>query len=375
MKNENIIKFLNLKKINSKFRSKLIKACSKVIDSGWYINGNQNRMFEAEFSKYVGTKYCVGVANGLDALSLILKAWKELGKLKDEDEVIVPANTYVASFLAITQNKLKLVLIEPNENSFNLDPKLIEKAINSKTKAIMAVHLYGQLAEMPTIMKIAKKHNLLVLEDSAQAHGASMNNRKAGNWGHASGFSFYPSKNLGALGDGGAVTTNDKKLANTIRILANYGSYKKYENIYKGINSRLDEIQAAMLRIKLKKLKFDIKKRRKIALTFLKNIKNPLIKLPNYNSLDSHVFHLFVIQTKKRDNLIRYLKNNGIETSIHYPIPVHHQRAYKDISKLNLALSEKIQREILSLPISPILKNNEIKKIIKLLNNYNLKKK
>ena len=291
-----MIPFLDLKNINAQYRDELIQAATDVIDSGWYIQGNQVNAFEKEFSDYCGTKHCIGVANGLDALILIFRAYKELGRLKEGDEVIVPANTYIASILAITENRLQPILVEPDEQTYNLDPKLIEQAITPKTKAILAVHLYGQLADMLEINKIAKKNNLLVIEDSAQAHGASIDGRKAGNWGDASGFSFYPGKNLGALGDAGAVTTNDPELAKTIRALGNYGSHKKYENIYQGINSRLDEIQAAFLNVKLKYIASDISKRRSVANYYLKNINNPEITLPNINlaTNEEHVWHLFV---------------------------------------------------------------------------------
>ena len=375
VKGKKLIPFLNLKKVNAKYRAKLIKACTRVIDNGSYILGNEVKKFEEEFARYCGTKFCIGVASGLDALKITLQAWKELGKLRENDEIIVPANTYIATILAITENRLKPVFVEPNENSYNLDPKLIKKAITPKTKLILPVHLYGQLADMTAIQKIAKSHNLLVLEDASQAHGANLNNKKAGNWGHAAGFSFYPTKNLGALGDAGAVTTNDEQLADTIRILGNYGSRKKYENIYKGCNSRLDEIQAAMLRVKLKRLDYEIKKRRNIASLYFKEINNSRIELPIWKKTKSHVFHLFVIKTENRNQLIEHLRKNKIQTSIHYPIAVHHQRAYKNFSKIKLPISEKIQKNILSLPISAQIKRKEIIKIIKVINQYDPIKK
>ena len=296
-----MIPFLDLKATNAQYRDKLIQAISDVIDSGWYIQGKQVENFEKEFADYCGVNHCIGVANGLDALVLIFRAYIELGKLKKGDEVIVPANTYIASILSLTENDLKPVLVEPNEKSYNLDPKLIEQAITPKTKAILAVHLYGQLAEMKSINSIANKHNLLVIEDSAQSHGASHNEIKSGNYGNASGFSFYPGKNLGAIGDAGAVTTNDKVLAETIRILGNYGSQKKYQNIYQGINSRLDEVQAAVLRVKLKHLDADIIKKKEIASHYLEGIKNDNITLPSI--VTDSVWHLFVVRTEKRDEL------------------------------------------------------------------------
>jgi dTDP-4-amino-4,6-dideoxygalactose transaminase len=365
-----LIQFLDLKKVNAKYKSKLIKACARVINNGQYIGGNENKKFEEEFAKYCGTKFCIGVANGLDALKITLQAWKELGKLNDNDEIIVPANTYIATILAITQNRLKPILVDPNISDYNLDPKLIEKAITRRAKIILPVHLYGQLADMSAIKKIAKLYNLLVLEDAAQAHGASIHNKKAGNWGDAGCFSFYPAKNLGALGDGGAVTTNDEKLANTIRALSNYGSHKKYENLYRGINSRLDEIQAAMLRVKLKNLDSDTKIRRNVAKMYLEGINNPKIELPIWREVESHVFHLFVIKTEDRGKLFEFLKKNGIQASIHYPIANHHQKAYKNFFKSKLPITEKISKNILSLPISPVLKKIEITKIIKIINQY-----
>lgn len=300
-----MINFLDLKKINSQYREELISACTRVIDSGWYINGNELNEFENNFAKYCGTKHAIGVANGLDALILTLRAWKELGKLQDGDEVIVPANTYIASILAISANNLKPVLVEPDINTYNLNPKLIEEKITSKTKVILAVHLYGQLADMPNICQLAKKHNLLILEDSAQAHGAEIEGKRAGNWGDASGFSFYPGKNLGALGDGGAITTNDDELAEVLNALRNYGSHEKYVNKYKGVNSRLDEIQAACLNVKLKHLDDTINSRRTIAQAYQTNLGNidslTLPKIKDIPSNLSHVWHLYVIRTEQRE--------------------------------------------------------------------------
>jgi dTDP-4-amino-4,6-dideoxygalactose transaminase len=366
-----MIPFLNLKDVNAQYREDLIHAATSVIDSGRYIQGEQVETFEHEFAKYCGTKYCVGVANGLDALTLILRAWKKLGKLKAGDEVIVPANTYIASILAITENNLKPVLVEPDEVTFNLSPNMIEKAITLKTKVIMAVHLYGQLADMPKINEIAKNNTLLVLEDSAQAHGASYNGKKAGNWGDASGFSFYPGKNLGALGDGGAVTTNDYDLAKMVRILGNYGSNKKYENLYQGVNSRLDEIQAAFLRVKLKHLDCEIERRRNIANIYSNSIVNSHLILPEYDLIERHVFHLFVIRADKNDNLIKYLKNHQIQTLIHYPITISRQPALSDLSLGYFKISEKISNEIVSLPISPTMSKDQVYYVCKVLNRFN----
>lgn len=369
-----MINFLNLKQINKQYREELIEACTRVIDSGWYIGGNELSEFEKIFAIYCGTKYAIGVANGLDALILIIRAWKELGKLKEGDEIIVPANTYIASMLAITANNLKPILVEPESNSFNISPSSIEAAITDKTKAILAVHLYGQLADMLSIKTISEKHNLLIIEDAAQAHGAALNGIKAGNWGDAAAFSFYPGKNLGALGDAGAITTNDQKLANVLTALRNYGSHEKYINIYAGVNSRLDEIQAAMLNVKLKYLDSEVSHRRAIAEMYLENIKNPLIKLPILNinamSFDQHVWHLFVILCEKRDELQKFLENKGIQTLIHYPIPPHKQLAYKELNQLSFPITERIHDQVLSLPISPTLTFTDVQKIIESINEF-----
>ncbi|MGJ0457039.1 DegT/DnrJ/EryC1/StrS family aminotransferase [Aliarcobacter cryaerophilus] len=366
-----MISFLDLKGLNAQYRAELIDACTKVIDSGWYIQGNECKEFDKEFAEYCGTKYAIGVANGLDALILILRAYKELGFMEDGDEIIVPSNTYIASILAISQNNLVPVLVEPDINTYLLDPKKIEEKITSKTKAILPVHLYGQTCEMDAINEIAKKYNLKVIEDSAQSHGAYFGDKRSGNLGDASGFSFYPGKNLGALGDGGAVTTNDEELANTIKALANYGSHKKYENLYKGVNSRLDEIQATMLRIKLKYLDNEVEKRREIANYYLQKVKNDKLILPNVRDEDNHVWHLFVIRTTKRDELQKYLADNGIQTLIHYPIPPHKQNAYTEWSNENYPISEQIHDEVISLPISGIQSLEDTKRIVQVLNDFN----
>ncbi|CAA6812484.1 MAG: Unknown, probable lipopolysaccharide biosynthesis protein [uncultured Sulfurovum sp.] len=364
-----MIPFLDLKSINTQYRDELIEACTKVIDSGWYIQGNEHRAFEKEFAEYCGTKYAIGVANGLDALILILRAYKELGIMKDGDEVIVPSNTYIASILAISENNLLPVLVEADINTYLIDSSRIEKKISSKTKAIMPVHLYGQTCEMDKINDIAKKYNLKVIEDSAQAHGAYFKDKRCGNLGDASGFSFYPGKNLGALGDAGAVTTNDKELATTIKALGNYGSHKKYENIYKGINSRLDEMQAAMLRVKLRYLDNEIKKRKEIASYYLENITNKNIVLPSV--ITNSVWHLFIIRTDKRDALEKYLLDNKIQILIHYPLAPHKQEAYKEWHNKSFAISEKIHEEVLSLPISGVQSLEDTEKIIEIINDFN----
>lgn len=369
-----MIPFLDLKNINQQYYSELIGACSRVIDSGWYIGGKELEIFESNFAEFCGTQFAIGVANGLDALVLTLRAWKELGKLKDGDEVIVPSNTYIASILAITANSLIPVLVEPNIATYNIDPIKIKEAITAKTKVILPVHLYGQLAAMPEIIQIAKQYNLLVLEDSAQSHGAQLQGRKAGNWGNASGFSFYPGKNLGALGDAGAVTTNDAELATMLKALRNYGSHEKYRNLVPGVNSRLDEIQAAMLAVKLKYLDRETQHRRYIASLYLNGIKNPLIQLPlnniNAESYIQHVWHLFVIRTNQRDALQKYLLDQGVQTLIHYPIPPHKQQAYKEWNNLNYPISEKIHEEALSLPMGPTLSAVDVERIIALCNQF-----
>lgn len=367
-----MIPFLDLKTINGQYREALIEAATRVIDSGWYIQGPELSAFEKEFASYCGTKHCVGVANGLDALKLSLRAWKEMGKLKDGDEVIVPANTYIASILAITENRLKPVLVEPDGDSFNLCPKKTADAITPNTRAIVAVHLYGRIAPMQELMRLADKHGLLVLEDAAQAHGASISGHKAGSWGHAAGFSFYPGKNLGALGDAGAVTTNDGNLANIIRTLGNYGSQKKYENLYQGVNSRLDEIQAAILRIKLSYLDEEIKHRREVAEFYLRNIDNPEIQLPVVSKCESHVWHLFVVRSKNRNELKNYMIQRGVQTLIHYPIPPHQQSAYEeDWSNTAFPLTEEMHNSVLSLPMGPTIALQQCLKVVSACNGWN----
>lgn len=370
-----MIPFLDLKEINAQYRDELLAAATRVIDSGWYIQGIEVRAFEDEFATYCGTKHCVGVANGLDALTLTLRAWKEMGKLKEGDEVIVPANTYIASILAITENRLTPVLVEPDEASFNLCPEKTEAAITPKTKVILAVHLYGRICPMPELIKIAKRNNLLILEDAAQAHGANLDGRKAGSWGHAAGFSFYPGKNLGAIGDAGAITTSDDELANAIRALSNYGSHKKYENLYKGVNSRLDELQAALLRIKLKHLDIETKKRREVAVAYSERINSfklvhPMQSDPAFETLEEHVFHLYVVRTKKRDDLRLHLKKLGVQTLVHYPIPPHQQQAFREWRYQNYPLTEVLHNEVLSLPISPVMTDNQVHAVIECCNSF-----
>lgn len=367
-----MINFLNLKKINAVYGKELKEACARVIDSGWYIRGKEVENFELEFAKFCGSSYCIGVANGLDALTLTLRAWKELGQLKDGDEVIVQANTYIASVLAITENNLQPVLVEPDIHTFNLTVAAIEDKITPKTKVILPVHLYGQISPMKGIVALAKKYSLLVLEDCAQSHGAMVDGKKCGSWGDAGAFSFYPGKNLGALGDAGAVTTNDNELKMTIQSLGNYGSHEKYKNKYKGINSRLDEIQAAMLRVKLKHLDRETKARQKVAKQYLAGIKNPLITLPEVVSLEGHVWHLFVIKCKNREALQKHLQENKIQTLIHYPTPPHKQLAYKEWEGLEFAVTERIHEEVLSLPMGSLMDESDVVKIIKIINEFKL---
>lgn len=366
-----MISFLDLKSINGQYAEELKKACARVIDSGWYIMGNELTQFESEFANYCGTNYAIGVANGLDALTLTLRAWKELGKLKSGDEVIVQANTYIASILAITENDLVPVLVEPNPSTFNLDPDLVRAAITPKTKAILPVHLYGLLSPMVELIAIANEYNLLVLEDCAQSHGAVTQGKMAGNWGDAAGFSFYPGKNLGALGDAGAITTNNEELAKTLMALRNYGSLKKYENVYQGLNSRLDEIQAAMLRVKLEFLPSETQRRQQIAQRYLSGIKNEFIILPELKESLSHVWHLFVIRCNKRDELQQYLTRSGVQTLIHYPIPPHQQKAYTEMSIQSLPITELIHNQVLSLPLDPTMCDDSIDTIIEIINGFN----
>jgi dTDP-4-amino-4,6-dideoxygalactose transaminase len=366
------VPFLDLKAVNAQYSDELKEAFSKVVDSGWYIQGDACKEFEQNFATFCGVKHTIGVANGLDALILILRAYKELGILKDFDEVIVPANTYIASILAISQNNLTPVLVEPQLDTYNLDPLKIEEKITPKTKAIMAVHLYGQIAPMKEIKTIAKKYNLKVIEDSAQAHGATQDGKKAGSLADASGFSFYPGKNLGALGDGGAVTTDDDKLAEIIRALGNYGSHKKYENIYQGVNSRLDEVQAAILSVKLKYLDNETKKRVDVARYYLENIKNKNITLPKVKNIDSNAWHLFVIRSQNRENLQKYLTDREIGTNIHYPIAPHKQVAYKEWNHLSYPITQKIHKEVISLPISPVLSDEQKKAVVDAINSFGI---
>lgn len=367
-----MIKFLDLHKINEQYRSEINQAITNVLDSGHYVLGKQVALFEQHFANYCESNYVLGVGNGLDALTLIFKAYLSLGIFQKGDEIIVPANTYIASILAISNNDLIPILIEPSLNDYNIDCELIEEKMTSKTKGILAVHLYGQMANMTKIQKIADQYNLKIIEDCAQSHGAIHQNKKAGNCGNAAAFSFYPTKNLGALGDGGAITTNDKTLYNTLFSLRNYGSRQKYENDFLGVNSRLDEMQAAILNVKLKYLDSANEKRKIIANFYLKNIKNELITLPKTGNFNTHVWHLFVIRSSYRKELQEFLTENGIQTSIHYPVPPHQQKAYSSWNSLSFPITEKIHEEVLSLPLNPILTKSEMEKIVSVVNEFKL---
>jgi dTDP-4-amino-4,6-dideoxygalactose transaminase len=425
-----MIKFLDIQKITSSFEPELSNAIDRVVKRGWFLLGEEVTAFEKEYAEYIGSKHCIGVANGLDALRLILKAYIEMGVMKEGDEVIVPANTYIASILAITDNRLKPILVEPDINTYNLDISLIEQHITPRTKAIMVVHLYGQACWSNQLEEIAREYNLKIIEDNAQAAGAvfeaenverraeslklraqgsglraqgkkELKLRRTGSLGHAAGHSFYPGKNLGALGDGGAVTTDDDKLAAIVRAMANYGSSKKYVNEYQGLNSRLDEIQAAVLRVKLPRLDSDNQRRREIAQYYLENITNPDIILPQINSSElrahlsakalakaesseedspmpcalrpaplNHVWHLFVTRHPLRDRLQQYLTDHGVQTLIHYPIPPHKQLAYKELKELSLPITERIHLEVLSLPISHVMNDKQIIEVVEVINDF-----
>ena len=365
-----MINFLDLKAINAQYESEINAAIHSVIDSGWYIKGNCVDRFEQNFADYCGTKNCIGVANGLDALILIFKGLILQGKLQKGDEVLVPANTYIASILALTQNDLTPVLVEPDPVTFNLNLNEVKSAVTSKTKAVLSVHLYGQLAH--DLSEFCEAHQLLLIEDAAQAHGAQdIHGHRAGSFGIAAGFSFYPGKNLGALGDAGAVTTNDPELASVIRQLGNYGSEKKYHNSLSGVNSRLDEVQAAILDVKLKYLDQEIEKRRAAAAFYSDHITNPSIILPQWDrKVSDHVFHLYVIRCRERDNLKDYLEKEGIQTVIHYPIPPHKQKAYSDWNHLSYPVTEQIHEQVLSLPISPIITREEQELVVNAVNSF-----
>jgi dTDP-4-amino-4,6-dideoxygalactose transaminase len=371
-----MIKFLDLKAINDSFEPDLSNAVKRVLESGWYLLGNEVNMFEQEYAGFIGTKHCIGVASGLDALRLIFKAYIEMDEMHEGDEIIVPANTYIASILAISDNRLHPILVEPDISTYNIDPFQIEDKITERTRGIMIVHLYGQNAMHPEIQRLIAKYNLKLIEDNAQASGASFGDKRTGALGHASGNSFYPGKNLGALGDAGSVTTDDDELAAVIRAMSNYGSSKKYINDYKGLNSRLDEIQAAVLRSKLPRLDKDNQRRWEIAKYYIDNIIHPGIILPSLKPSNSpfktkeHVWHLFVIRHANRNELQKYLSDNGIQTIIHYPIPPHKQKAYKEWNNKNYPVCEQIHNEVLSIPISPVMRDDDVMSITETLNKF-----
>jgi dTDP-4-amino-4,6-dideoxygalactose transaminase len=358
------VPFLSLKEVNARYADELKAAAARVIDSGWYILGEELAAFEYEFAAYCGVRHAVGVGNGLDALSLILRGYKELGAIEEGDEVIVPGNTFIASFLAITENRLVPVPVEPDPATFNMDPASVEAAIGPRTRAIMAVHLYGQLADMPALTALARRHNLLLIEDAAQAHGAMSDGRKAGAFGDAAAFRFFPAKNLGALGDGGAVVTGNSMLAERIAALRNYGSDVKYRHLFQGLNSRLDEIQAAMLRVKLKYLDEDIAWRRRVARRYRDGIRHPHIQLPEVAREEQHVWHLFVVRCSRRDALQRHLQAHGIQSQVHYPVPPHRQPAYAALRNSHLPLTDRLHDEVLSLPMGPTLHDAAIDWVI-----------
>ena len=366
-----MIPFLNLQASNAPFLDELKQAANRVIESGWFISGKELEAFEQEFADYCGCKYCIGVGNGLDALTLTLRAWKLQGRLQDGDEVIIGANAYIASVLAISENGLQPILVEPDPVSYNLSIERVIDAITSKTRVILPVHLYGCLTDMSDIMTLAKRHKLLILEDAAQAHGACVDGKKAGSFGDAASFSFYPTKNLGALGDAGAITTNDGELASLLKAMRNYGSAEKYLNEIKGVNSRLDEIQAAMLRVKLKYLDKQTEQRRTIALYYLNNIMNPDVMLPFEGRSGQHVWHLFVIRTPNRDGVRRQLLEAGIKTDVHYPVAPHKQQAYSEWNSKRHPLTEKIHKEVTSLPIGPTMTITETEVVVNAVNTLN----
>lgn len=364
------IPFLDFKQINEQYFDEYLAAARRVLESGWYVLGKEVEAFEHEYAAWNGSKYSIGVANGLDALILILEGYKSLGVMKEGDEIIVPANTYIASILAISKAGMTPVLVEPDINTYNIDPTLIERAVTKRTRGIMPVHLYGQPCIMNGINDIAKRHGLKVIEDSAQAHGSTYFGKKAGTLGNASGFSFYPGKNLGAIGDAGAVTTDDAELYDAVKALRNYGSHKKYHNLYKGLNSRLDEMQAAILRVKLHYLDSQVKVRQDVAKKLMAGIKNPQVTLPYQTEGCVSTWHLFVVRTSKRDEFQKYLLDKGIHTVIHYPVPPHKQPAYSEWNSLTLPITEQIHNEVLSLPMSHVLTDSEIEYLIESINKY-----
>ena len=364
------VPFLDLKEVHARYADELKAAAARVIDSGRYVLGEELDAFEREFATYCGMRHAVGVGSGLDALALILRGYLGLGALAEGDEVIVPGNTFIASFLAISGNRLVPVPVEPDPATFNLDPACVAAAIGPRTRAIMAVHLYGQLADMPALPALAKRHGLLLIEDAAQAHGATSGGRKAGAFGDAAAFSFFPAKNLGALGDGGAVVTCDARLAERVAALRNYGSDTKYHHLFQGINSRLDEIQAALLRVKLRHLDDDLARRRRVAQRYREGIRHPQILLPEVACEERHAWHLFVVRCHRRDALKQHLQAQGVQSQVHYPVPPHCQPAYAELCELRLPLTERLHREVLSLPLGPSLGDVAVERVIEACNAF-----
>lgn len=365
-----MIKFLDLQKITAKYAEEIHAATQRVIDSGWYLQGKENERFEADYARYIGTKHCVGCGNGLDALIWIFRAYVELGVMKPGDEVVVPANTYIATILAITENGLVPVLVEPREDTLQIDDSKIEAALTPRTKAVCIVHLYGRCACTEKILEICRSRGLKLVEDNAQAHGCLFAGKKTGALGDAAGHSFYPGKNLGALGDGGAVTTDDPELAAAVRSLANYGSTRKYVFKYRGRNSRLDEIQAAILGAKLPHLDEELSARKAVAKFYMENIKNPAVRVPALEDWNAHVFHLFPVLCSRRDELQKFLADNGVQTLIHYPIPPHKQECYAQWNALSFPITERLAREELSLPISPVMTPDEVRTVAEAINAF-----
>ena len=364
------VPFADIRAINARQAEALKAAAARVIDSGQYVLGDELAAFESEFATYCGVPHAIGVGNGLDALALIFRGYRELGRLRDGDEVIVPGNTFIASMLAISENHLVPVPVEPDPEHFNIDPEGVRAAIGPRTRAILAVHLYGQLADMSALAELARAHDLLLIEDAAQAHGAVRDGHRAGSLGDAAGFSFFPTKNFGALGDAGAVVTRDAQLARKVLALRNYGSEIKYHHLYQGMNSRLDEIQAAMLRIKLECLETDNALRRCVAKRYRDGIANPHITLPQARSEEGHVWHIFAVRSRERDALQRHLAHHGIQSGIHYPVPPHRQPAYPALWKINLPLTERLHREVLSLPIGPTLAEEAVERVIRACGSF-----
>jgi dTDP-4-amino-4,6-dideoxygalactose transaminase len=365
------IAFLDLKGINARHREAIMSAVERTLDSGWYVMGKELEGFEEEYARAVGVRHCIGTANGLDALVLVLRAWRELGRLSEGDEVIVQANTYIASILAITENRLRPVLMEPDPATFNIDPRRLEGCLSKRTKAILPVHLYGRISPMDSITAFAQEHGLLVLEDAAQAHGAVLLGRQAGAWGDAAAFSFYPTKNLGALGDAGAVTTGDDRLAETLRALRNYGSRVKYLNEFQGVNSRLDELQAAVLRVKLQALGTENAHRRRTATLYRSQIRHPEVHLPQMPEAEGeHVWHQYVVRCARREELRKHLSSAGVQTVVHYPVPPHRQKAYAAWAGLALPITESMHNEVLSLPIGPHVTEPQVHYVAEAINRF-----